>query len=86
MTHEPTNAEHLFRELLGVIPEFAPRYDAHLEDNDELLPYVLMDDFSRFVVESQSSGDHDVFKPALFTTRFFKVLRAAGIAGWGLAS
>ncbi len=27
-----------------------------------------------------------VFEPALFTTRFFKVLRAAGIAGWGLAS
>ncbi len=25
-------------------------------------------------------------EPALFTTRFFKVLRAAGIAGWGLAS
>lgn len=62
MTHEPPNAESLFRELIGAIPEYAHRYDDHLEYYDELLPYVLMDDFSRFVVESQLSGDHDVFK------------------------
>src|SRR5262245_7539088 len=62
MSHEPANAERLFRELLSAVPEFAPQYDAHLADNDELLPYVLMDDFSRFVVETQSSGHLDVFQ------------------------
>ncbi|MCA9173983.1 MAG: hypothetical protein KDB14_05795 [Planctomycetales bacterium] len=62
MTHKPINAQCLFRELLGVVGEYTHRYYAHLEDNDELLPYVLMDDFSRFVIECQSSGDHDVFE------------------------
>jgi len=62
MTHEPANAEQLFHELLNVVPEYAPHYTDHMEANDELLPYVLMDDFSRFVVECCGSEDPDLFE------------------------
>jgi hypothetical protein len=51
MKYKPENADRYFQSLIEQVPEFAPIYDAHLSFNDELIPYPLMDEFARFLVE-----------------------------------
>ena len=63
MAWEPANAQRFFDDLLSEIPEFSDSFNDHIADNEELLPYVLMDNFSRFVIEmyvqSVDSGSAD---------------------------
>jgi hypothetical protein len=51
MKFEPANAKCFFQSLIEQVPEFASIYGAHLSFNDELIPYPLMDEFARFLVE-----------------------------------
>ena len=39
-----------FPTLVTKVPEFQATIDEHLQENDELLPHVLMGDFTRFVL------------------------------------
>src|SRR5262249_13869100 len=66
---EPTNADVLFQDLLAAVPEFKVEFDEHLKDNEELLPYVLMDDFSSWLLlkydleECDAGGpNYDIFR------------------------
>ena len=45
-----TNPVSFVEELLRVVPELQPAYDAHLNDNTTLLPHVFMGDLTRFVI------------------------------------
>jgi hypothetical protein len=38
------------------IPELKPLYDDHVEFNGEVLPHVLMDEYSRHVLEKYEAG------------------------------
>ncbi len=49
---EPLDNEAFFPQLLSQVPEFRPFYDEHIADNDELLPHVLMADFTRFLIDA----------------------------------
>jgi len=40
-----------FSKLVEQLPEFREYYEEHLKDYDELLNYLLMDDFRRYVQE-----------------------------------
>ncbi len=51
MPNQQSDEEALFATILHNVPQFLPRYEEHISDNDELLPYVLMNDFSRFLME-----------------------------------
>ena len=65
--------ENIFEIIVKEIPEFKSVYDEHILDYEELLPHVLMGDFTRFVVnmyeESKSTNENkycfDVFLKAL---------------------
>jgi hypothetical protein len=43
--------ESLVPDLLAAIPEFRPQYEEHLRDYGEVLSYVLLDEFYRFIVD-----------------------------------
>ena len=51
-----SSEEHFFDSMLLAIPEFRPRFEEHLESNDEVLSYVLLNDFSRFVLRESENG------------------------------
>ena len=54
MRHEELNSSNFFQQLLIEVPEFTPFYQEHIQDNEgELLSYVLMGDFTRFVYSVQ---------------------------------
>lgn len=40
-----------FKQMLEEVPDFAPIYDEHIADNDELLSHMLMEDYFRFIEE-----------------------------------
>ena len=49
-------------ELLAHVPEFKPIYDEHMEDFDELLPTLLLYDFTIFLYDAyrrSMSGEND---------------------------
>jgi hypothetical protein len=41
----------IIEKLLTKVPEFQNEYRKHVAVNQEILPYVLFDEFSRFVIE-----------------------------------
>lgn len=45
--------------LIKSIPEFQPTYEQHLQDNDEVLPHILMGDFTRFFVDVFHKAKND---------------------------
>ncbi|MBP9815588.1 MAG: hypothetical protein KBC63_04720 [Candidatus Levybacteria bacterium] len=45
--------------LIREVPEFAPIYNNHLSDYDEILPHVLLGDFTRFTVETFYKSEAD---------------------------
>jgi len=48
--------ENFFPTLLQRVSSFAPIYDEHIKDNDELLSHVLMGDLARFSIELYRAG------------------------------
>ncbi len=50
------SAVTLVNRLLQLVPELSHVYDAHIDDNDELLPHVFFGDVTRFVVQQVGSG------------------------------
>jgi hypothetical protein len=62
MSYKPSSAPGFFQELLRNLPEFSNHYHEHVKFNDELLPYVLMDDFSTFLIAEIRKGfEHKQF-------------------------
>jgi hypothetical protein len=45
--------------LVQRVPELAPLIEAHLDDNHELLPYLVFDDFTRWFIEAVKAGNDD---------------------------
>ncbi|MDQ3946655.1 MAG: HNH endonuclease [Actinomycetota bacterium] len=43
--------------LVEAIPEFAPLLDEHVQDFDEILPNILFDTLTRFVLDARERGD-----------------------------
>jgi hypothetical protein len=53
--------DNIFNNVLEKVPSFAPIYDEHIKDNDELLHHVLMGDLTRYAIrlyrEGRKKGD-----------------------------
>ena len=49
--------ESFVQDLLGIAPGFRPEYEEHLADNDQLLPHVLLGDFTRWLRARVADGD-----------------------------
>ena len=48
--------ENFFPNLLQRVASFAPIYEEHIKDNDELLSHVLMGDLTRYSIELYRAG------------------------------
>jgi hypothetical protein len=63
MSNQELKYSTFFDQLLAEIPEFSSMYKEHMEDNDdELLPHLLMGAFTRFVFDAyrqSASGAED---------------------------
>ena len=60
------SGEHFVLHLLNMVPEIREIYDAHVEDNRELLPHVFMGDITRFTLQlSSSEADLNVLERVL---------------------
>jgi hypothetical protein len=74
------NHESLVPDLLAAVPEFRPWYNEHLRDYGEILPYVLLDDFYRFLVgiyQQLSSGGEKAEQAKQIADRSMKLLDRA---------
>jgi hypothetical protein len=48
--------DNIFNNVLEKVPSFAPIYDEHIKDNDELLHHVLMGDITRYAIRLYREG------------------------------
>ncbi len=46
----------VFEELMKEVPDFKSVFDEHKDYYEELLPHVLMGDFTRFLIDSYRKG------------------------------
>jgi hypothetical protein len=53
----PNPIEHFFLDLGQAVPEFETVYRTHLGEYEELLPYVLINDFSRMILSEAERRD-----------------------------
>lgn len=63
---------HFVKRLAEQLPELKPVLNEHIEGNGEILPFVLMDEYSRRVLDSFTAGkEQDLLK------RFSRILEDA---------
>ena len=55
-TERPTTEADAIAWLVGEVPELGPLLDEHLEDMDELLPYLVFGDFVRWFIDQVGTG------------------------------
>lgn len=59
-------------ELLQKVPELQPAYNQHVQDNQELLPYVFMGDVSRFLFVESEAHRLEVSQPLVRILNFIE--------------
>lgn len=66
MQNRELDCSTVFQQLLVDVPEFKSIYDKHLDDYDELLPHVLLGDFTRFLVDAYRRSIKDATESELY--------------------
>ena len=62
MKWNPQNAPELVAQMCRRVPDLQTITDEHIEDNEELLPYVLFDRFAAFAVDNFRAGNPEGIK------------------------
>jgi len=85
MHDESEKTRKFIEELIQEIPELTPVYQEHIDFNREILPYVLLDEFSRFVIEKITPGQGKQIDTSLLE-RFASLLESTLEEGDGEVS
>jgi hypothetical protein len=55
--------QEFVKEIVDRVPELKQTLEEHIEDNDEVIPYVVMDEFSNYVIEDlRNHHESEVFR------------------------
>jgi len=57
--------EAIHEALVEAVPEFRPVLDEHVQDLEEVLPHLLLGDFTRFVLTQLQDGNDEVVATSL---------------------
>jgi hypothetical protein len=89
LMHRPRDEQAAIAWLVEAVPELGPLLAEHIEDYDEVLPYVIFEsDFTRWLIARVRAGDHEParrFVDAIEVLMTTVVARPADDPVWNLA-